>query len=71
MVIISYCDNNHCHFNKEFKCDNPEDIILDENGTCSVMKYDEKESPERSKDLEEEKKDITHFSQDNDWFKVV
>lgn len=75
MTDISFCDNKNCIFNKEYKCINKEDIILDENAVCSSAIYNKgDDEPERPPDDEKKKKDkeMEIFRKENeDWFKMI
>ena len=58
ITLILYCDNTNCDFNIEGRCTNEEGIYLDENGTCTSIKYVESEGILPSDEEEERIKSV-------------
>ncbi len=72
MTEIAYCDNTNCIYNKEFICKNPEQVTLDENGTCCSAVYDRDKSLKKLEAMKKkEKKNISRIIKKNKWFGVV
>jgi len=58
ITLILYCDNTNCDFNVNSECSNEQGIYLDENGTCTSIKYIERE-------------EIIPSNKEEDWIKSI